>query len=114
MSHYDDWHRTCNDHCYGRCNVHWHGGCADNMHRSLGVVSWRGQHDNITPMSRHFTFKGRHMFKRMGESRKNGHLNMYAEVEENPGNGLTVSLWTMYTRPNWRGFEIHLIVQKCA
>ena len=55
------------------------------MHRSRDVVSWRGQHDNITPMSRHFTFKGRHMFKRMGEIAKNGHLKIHAEVEEESG-----------------------------
>ena len=84
-SHYDDWHRTCNDHCYGRCNVHWHGGCADNMHRSRDVVSWRGQHDRITPMSRHFTFKGRVMFKSIGGMAKSGQLKMHAEVEEESG-----------------------------
>ena len=42
-------------------------------------------YDNITLMSRNFTFKGRVMFKTIGEIAQSGQLKMQAEVEEESG-----------------------------
>ena len=44
-------------------------------------------------MSRHFTFKGRLMFKSIGEIAKSGQLKMHAEVEEESGK--RVDLFTL-------------------
>ena len=50
-------------------------------------------YDNITLMSRNFTFKGRVMFKSIGEIAKSGQLKMHAEVEEESGK--RVDLFTL-------------------
>ena len=50
-------------------------------------------YDNITLMSRNFTFKGRVVFKTIGEIAKSGQLKMHAEVEEESGK--RVDLFTL-------------------
>ena len=50
-------------------------------------------YNNITLMSQNFTFKGRVMFKSIGELAKSGQQKMHAEVEEESGK--RVDLFTL-------------------